>query len=140
MNEHHFVRLMLFSVPVLCALQWLVVRKIGEPYPAVMMPSFAGDAKPSASVLNPTLIIEAANGHREVSAYQIFSDLPNSTAVRMVHLGLRYDRKPDREAADWLWQRVMAIEPNAKHASIHWNREFRLTNEPTQWLGALTIR
>lgn len=141
MTERRLVRWILFSVPFLCALQWLVVRKIGEPYPAVMAPGFAGDAKPLLAIKTPTLVINKADGStRETSAYDLFLDLPQSQNVTLVDRGLTWTRTLPPDAAEWTWQRVLTIEPAATGAVVRWTRETPLTKEPAAWLGELTIR
>jgi hypothetical protein len=141
MTERRLVRWILFAVPVVCAVQWAIVRKIGEPYPAVMMPSFASDAKAAYSVKTPTLVVNRADGtSSELPAYRLFPDYSGSIAVIFVDRGLFYERTLSSDAADWVWLRVVNIEPTAASAKIRWTREFPLTHEPAAWLGDLTIR
>lgn len=131
MTERRLVRWILFSVPLVCALQWLVVRKIGEPYPAVIMPGFENDAKAVYSVKTPTLAIVRQDGTTtEVPAYRLFPDYSSSIAEIFVKKGLAYDRVLSTDAADWVWSRVVNLEPAASSAKIRWTREFPLTNEP----------
>jgi hypothetical protein len=133
MTERRLVRWVLFSVPVLCAVQWAVVRYIGEPYPAIMGPSFASLAD-SASRKNPVLVIQRTDG-TSVSrpAYDIFAGFPDSVAVALVNKGLLYSKELSPDAAGWLWSRVTNLDGQAASASIQWSKGGR-------WLGELAIK
>lgn len=141
MTERRLVRWVLFSVPVVCALQWAVVRKVGEPYPAVIMPSFAGDATAELTLLKPTLVFtRGGNEIRTASAYQLFDGQDMGVQYTLVNHGLHWRRKLDDEARDWLWAKSVAIEPSADGAILRWTREYHSSEKQPVCLGELTIR
>lgn len=141
MTERRLVRWMLFSVPVLCAVQFAVLRKIGEPYPAVIMPSFGGDAKAEPSLLRPELVFTKAGSEiRRVPAYDLFAGHDMSTQYTLVNKRLNWRQKLDADATTWLWIKSQAIEPNADGAFIVWTRDYHSSEKQPECLGELTIR
>jgi hypothetical protein len=141
MTERHLIRWVLYSVPLICALQWLVVRKIGEPYPAVIMPSFAEDGKPRPTYLRPTLILKTGGAViYEGSAFELLSDVDYSAARAIVFKRLRHDTTLSSEAANWAIDRARRIDPRTNEVIIRWRQHTYSSENAPKWLGDLVIK
>lgn len=72
----------MLGVVTFCVLQYVVIARVGEPYPAIMMPGFDGtggaEADSVSSLSVETVFVEANGNSKVLTLRRLFSEIPDS--------------------------------------------------------------
>lgn len=107
---------LLFSAPVLFALQWWVISTRGEPYPAIVLPAFGAAPHPS-----PPPRFELRSGDAllaTVTLAEMFPAIPRAQRQVIARLHLQGELSQDVRA--WLVRHALPLEAEADRVDVVW--------------------
>lgn len=132
MLNHTLPRIILACVPFLCAAQFYVLRTYGEPYPALLLPSFGGSSPRQFQERQDVALLSAGKVVRTVTIDEFLSHVQRSIRPRLVNRNLRPQDECSAETRAWLLSLGKQHEPSTDAVEIRW---MRATKGGEVWAG-----
>lgn len=132
MLNHTLPRIILASVPILCAAQFYVLRTYGEPYPALILPSFGGSAPREFHRRQDVVLLSGGKELHTVTIDEFLPHVQRSIRPRLVSRNLRPDDECSAETRAWLVELGRQLEPATDAVEIRW---MHITKAGSEWVG-----